>query len=146
MRVVTRIRFILVLIAVTMAAALACVGQPPQSSQNKIAVTLTDKDSGTTSQLRVGQTVVIQLPANPTTGYTWIVKGSVAPLIKSGKTEYVAKSSAIGAGGTQSLTFHAEETGTATITLDYRRPWENDPRARTFTVTVNVLPCEKKSE
>ena len=48
-----------------------------------------------------------------------------------------------GAGGLESLEFYAQDTGAATITLDYRRPWENDPPARTFTVTVKVTPCEK---
>jgi inhibitor of cysteine peptidase len=147
MHAVTRIRFILVLLlAVSMTAALNSFGQPPQTSQTKPTITLTEKDTGATLQMRVGQTLLIQLPANPTTGYTWTVNGSVAPLTKSGKTNYAANSSAMGAGGTQSLTFYAENTGTATITLDYRRPWENDPPAKTFTVTFTVIPCEKKSE
>ena len=44
-----------------------------------------------------------------------------------------------GAAGKEVWTFHAEEKGKSTITMEYRRPWEQDVEpAKTFTLTVIV--------
>ena len=44
-----------------------------------------------------------------------------------------------GAAGKEVWTFHAEEKGKSTISMEYRRPWEEgiEP-AKTFTLTVIV--------
>ena len=44
-----------------------------------------------------------------------------------------------GAGGKEVWTFHAEEKGISTISMEYRRPWEEGVEpAETFTLTVIV--------
>ncbi len=44
-----------------------------------------------------------------------------------------------GAGGKEVWTFHAEEKGKSTISMEYRRPWEEGVEpAKTFTLTVVV--------
>jgi inhibitor of cysteine peptidase len=138
----TRIRISLSLIFMSMTAAVICVAQ---SARGTPAISLTDNDSGKTIAMKVGQSLAIRLPANPTTGYSWTLadKPELLPLRKS---EYVAgagKDGAMGAGGTQVFGFAAADSGTATIKLNYRRPWENDPPARSFTVTVNITPSPK---
>lgn len=45
----------------------------------------------------------------------------------------------VGAAGKEVWTFHAEEKGKSTITMEYRRPWEQGVEpAKTFTLTVVV--------
>lgn len=121
-------------------AAAVCVGQ-----SGSAPLIITENDNGKTLQATVGQKIFIQLPSNPTTGYTWVVPRDTGPLVRGKKTYTANGSNLAGAGGTQSLEFYAKDTGTATLTLEYKRPWENDPPARTFTVTVNVVSSEKKN-
>jgi len=61
-------------------------------------------------------------------------------LIEAGK-EYVPPEAegVVGAAGKEVWTFYAEERGTSTISMAYRRPWEQGVEpARTFTLTVIV--------
>lgn len=133
------LQFASTLLAVWVAAVAAVSAQPSASS----LLIVTEKENGKSLQLTVGQMVVIQLPSNPTTGYQWVLPWDTGPLV-GGRQKYTRNEGHMpGAGGTETFKFYAKDTGTVTLTLDYRRPWENDPPARTFTVTVNVASCEK---
>jgi inhibitor of cysteine peptidase len=65
-----------------------------------------------------------------------------APLVFE-KSQHLADSrneGVAGSGGTQIFQFAADVSGSAKITLEYRRPWEKDaPPAKTFSVTINVV-------
>lgn len=105
------------------------------------SVTVTEQDDGKSIKLDKGQTLVLRLAANPTTGYRWIPQGSPTPLelIKSDFASDAQAKNLAGAGGTQSLRFTAKAAGKAVLKLEYRRPWEKDgAAAKTFTVTVIV--------
>jgi inhibitor of cysteine peptidase len=131
---IARIRFVLALAAV--AVSLAVIGV-----SSALSPVVTDKDDGKTVQMSVDQALFVRLPSNPTTGYSWTLTANPAPLalIKSDFAPDAAKNGVMGAGGTQILQFAAKDTGTATISLGYRRPWEKDtPPARTFTVTITI--------
>ena len=142
MSIGTRIRFGFALISIAIMAASVGIAQSVRSTPT---IGVTDKDSGKTIAMRVGQTLAIRLPANPTTGYSWTLaeKPELLVLIKSEYAGAATKDGAMGSGGTQIFAFEARDTGAATITLNYRRPWENDPPARRFTVTVNITPGPK---
>ena len=114
--------------------------QPPARSP----LLVTEKDNGKSVQRMIGQTLAIQLPSNPSTGYTWEVQRLKGPILEGGRRYIPAGSHTPGAGGVESMEFHAQETGTEAITLYYRRSWEHDPPARTFTLTVKIIPCGKK--
>ena len=121
-------------------AAVAAVSAQSSSSSPLI---VTEKGDGKTLQLTVGQWLEIQLASNPTTGYQWVLPWDIGPLV-GGRQKYTGSEGKMpGTGGTETFKFYAKDTGTVTLTLDYRRPWENDPPARTFTVTVKVVPCDK---
>ena len=75
---------------------------------------------------KVGQTFVITIPSNPTTGYSWKLerplKGTLVSLVRS---EYIPpKTKMVGKGGKEIWTFRALNKGTAIISLMYVRPWE----------------------
>ena len=138
------IRIALVLMVVMMAATVVCPAQASsgQGSATAIpALTVTSNDNAKTLAAHVGQQVVIQLAATPSTGYSWTVNGSPAPLelVESEFAARPGKTGKVGAAGTQSLRFVAKSGGTSEIVLYYHRPWEKTTHpARKFTVTVNV--------
>ncbi len=87
-----------------------------------------DTDSGRSIELQVGQKLVLSLGSNPTTGYSWVFDGKNTNIIaQEGKPVYTPDKKAqgmVGSGGVERWTFRAKKTGTETLRLDYRRPWE----------------------
>jgi inhibitor of cysteine peptidase len=101
---------------------------------------LGEGDNGTAITAQAGQQLVVELPSNPTTGFMWVVAES-GPLAQKGEAAYEspAKPGVVGAGGTETFTFTAEKSGTGTLKLEYRRPWEKDVAAEdVWSVTVTV--------
>ncbi|MBN2489102.1 MAG: protease inhibitor I42 family protein [Methanosarcinaceae archaeon] len=97
------------------------------------------EDAGDVFDVEKGQFVVINLEANPTTGYTWEVKEPVDELIlkRVGDIEFDPESELIGAGGMQTIRFEVIDEGQATIELVYHRPWETDVEPlETFSVQI----------
>jgi len=97
-------------------------------------------DDGSQVELKAGQTLVVSLEGNPTTGYTWeVAELDEQVLRQAGETEFKPESDAIGAGGVQTLRFETVNSGQTTLNLVYRRPWEEDVEpAKTFSVQVVV--------
>ena len=98
------------------------------------------RDNGGRVALRVGGHLLVQLSANYSTGYSWKVVSSGEPVLRqAGPPTYVRDSERIGAGGTATFEFVAEQKGTASLELVYVRPWEKDVKpAETFSLTVVV--------
>ena len=97
--------------------------------------------SDTRIEARVGETFVIVLESNRTTGYSWeLTKPLNEKVAKFVVSEYVSRGVGFpGRGGEQRWTFHGESAGTASIALAYMRPWEKDmPPAKTQTYAVSV--------
>jgi predicted secreted protein len=82
-----------------------------------------------------GRDVVIEVPSDPTTGHEWrlgaMPDGRVLTLLSA---DYEA--GAASAGGRQRFVFRAVAPGTATVRLDYGRPWMTPVKSATFTVLV----------
>ncbi|MGA3316152.1 MAG: protease inhibitor I42 family protein [Candidatus Korobacteraceae bacterium] len=126
--------------------SLMLVAQPPQSpgAQQKStpsAIAITDQDNGKDIDLPAGDTLVLRLKSNPSTGYGWAIKGDPSPLrlVKSSTQENGQTSHAIGALVTQEFRLAAVSAGMASLTLQCRRPWEhNVTPVKTFHVRVNA--------
>lgn len=107
----------------------------------KQGTTLTEADDGRTVAVVEGQTVLIALASNPTTGFDWAVtsadKALGSPTIKFVK----GASTAVGSGGTTKLswltTTGGAMVGKHAVTLGYQRSWEKKD-AKTFKVTIDV--------
>jgi inhibitor of cysteine peptidase len=88
---------------------------------------------------------VIELTANPTTGYTWLLKSYDNSLILPIKHHYVANKAnkLAGAGGKERWLFEVKSKGFSVphvtkIILIYARPWnlQDNPIAKTFTIVT----------
>ncbi len=105
---------------------------------------LTDANNGQATTIHVGGRLVIELEANPTTGYTWeVLNLDTSLLVQSGEIEY--RSSSLnpmpGQGGTQILRFQAVHPGTTTLQLIYHRPFEtNTPPLQTYNLPLTIEP------
>jgi inhibitor of cysteine peptidase len=115
---------------------------PMQTGAVPGAVIVTQSDSGKTVPLKVGNTLIVRLESNPSTGYGWAPSGTVPDcLTQQGQGTFETGSSGlVGAPGTQSLAFFAAQSGSGTLTLAYVRPWETTQPAKTFTIQVEVAP------
>jgi inhibitor of cysteine peptidase len=91
--------------------------------------------------VKKGETFCIELPSNPTAGYTWDLK------LKEGKASLVMKDflhdvpwgpMSYGAGGKEVFVYKAEEAGTIEIDATYGRNQDKKPPVKTqgFSVTV----------
>ncbi|MBU1746734.1 MAG: protease inhibitor I42 family protein [Chloroflexi bacterium] len=101
---------------------------------------MTDQDQGQTVEVGEGGMLVVELPGNATTGYTWgILVNDSAVLQPVGGWTYQAKSDAAGAPGTFTFQFRGGAPGTSALKLGYKQWWDAamtpDP---VFEVTVNV--------
>ena len=85
-----------------------------------------------------GDEFVIELEANPSTGYTW--DAGTNPNVKLESSKQVASPSAPpGASGMQQMTFKADKTGSSTLELAYARQFEAGvPPAKTASFDVTV--------
>jgi inhibitor of cysteine peptidase len=90
------------------------------------------EDSGTSVRVGIGQVLEVSLESNPSTGYSWQVVEVPEFLTQTGEPEFQTEASGdvVGAGGTETLRFTADGSGTGTLRLEYRRPWESDTPAR----------------
>jgi inhibitor of cysteine peptidase len=90
--------------------------------------------------LDVGQTLVVSLESNPTTGYRWEVdKIDDEILQQEGEAEYKAESDLVGAGGVETFRFKALASGEGELKLIYHRSWEEGVEPlEVFSITVNV--------
>jgi inhibitor of cysteine peptidase len=100
-------------------------------------VTITDKDKDAKVELAKGDKLLVKLPANPTTGFTWVVaSGETDSLRSKGKPTYQPADKdkkVVGGGGTQTFTFDAGTAGEVEIVMHYKRPFEKDKEpAKTF--------------
>lgn len=91
----------------------------------------------------MGQEFTIELPSNPTTGYSWqlisLTTGSVQLQDKTFKlTEEIE--GIVGAGGYEIWTFLAIKKDTVNLMFEYKRSWENQEppvEKRKFRIVIN---------
>ncbi len=99
----------------------ACASTPPTS------VALSD-DADCPLTLQRGQTLIVSLPSNPTTGYRWSLREVSAEQLKSLGPEVFSspKTDLVGGDGMSTWRFQADEPGSGRLYLTYQRPWESD--------------------
>jgi predicted secreted protein len=81
-----------------------------------------------TLSVKTNEPFHITLSSNPSTGYAWQVASVSNPdMVRFVDSQYIRpESELVGAPGKQVLTFNALQEGSATIQLEYVRPWETD--------------------
>jgi inhibitor of cysteine peptidase len=114
-------------------------GEPAEaSSPTTIRVTPAGK-TGTSVAAKVGDTVVVSVEANETTGYQWTFTPGDTFTIE--KSEYVPDPNPdqlVGKGGTQVVTLKVTKTGESDLTGTYARSWETPSPGAGPDMTVTV--------
>ena len=109
------------------------------TSQQEVKASVDDADRE--KQLKKGQTLVVTLEGNPTTGYSWEVAEPLDEQVlrQVGEAEFKAESDLVGAGGVQILRFETVNAGQTTLKLVYHRPWEEGVEPlETYSIQVVV--------
>ena len=91
--------------------------------------------------VKVDDRFAISLEANPSTGYSWELTGPLDDkvVVELGSDHQPGEGTGVGVPGQQLFRFQAVGKGTATIGLQYVRPWETGVApAKTSEFTVNV--------
>lgn len=100
---------------------------------------LSERDSGKTVEINVGDKLEIILEGNPTTGFIWEASSLDSKLLSQGKEVVAASANNIGSGGLEIKKFEAVAPGTSHLSLIYHRPFEpNKLPLRSFTITLVI--------
>ncbi len=92
-----------------------------------------EADSGRTILVERGETFVVELPSNPSTGYTWSLKRLNSAIVQQvGSPVFIPASDSeglVGVGGMEVWTFRAGGWGDARMEFAYQRAWEGESSA-----------------
>ena len=110
-------------------ALLAVIGLLVASCGGSSVVNLTDVDSGSEVEVSTGDEVRIELDANATTGYEWVVaEGSELTFLELVDSEYLEPDTGlVGAPGIQVFEFEVAGEGSGILRLEYLRSFEKLP-------------------
>jgi inhibitor of cysteine peptidase len=97
-----------------------------------------ETDGGSRLYLTEGDTLIVRLPATPSTGYGWAVLRSSPILKQNGDPKFDPPPQGMpGAEGAQILEFSVGGPGSAWLELGYKRPFEKDSKpTKTWSVFV----------
>jgi inhibitor of cysteine peptidase len=110
-------------------------------SESVGTVSVTKDDDGGTVRLSTGQTLVVGLDSNETTGFRWEVTGlNEGVLEQDGESEYetTGDPDAMGAGGVETFRFKPVAAGTTRLEMIYARPDDEESATETFSLEVIV--------
>ncbi len=130
--------FVPLVLVLLLALTSSCSGQTAGHDAAPVNV----DSSGGAVELAPGQLLVVSLPSNPSTGYSWRAE-LVPPVLKpfGGEERKPAdvQPGLAGAGGTSCWRFVAVESGQGELRLVYQRPWEKGvPPAKSVTYQITV--------
>jgi len=110
------------------------------SASEPACIKVTDNDPGPTVELRIGETLEVELRGNPTTGYVWDIASLDMEILKQvGETEFKQDREGRGVGGKVIMRFKARAAGETPLKLIYHRRFEKEmPPIKTFEVTIIV--------
>jgi len=109
------------------------------SSCGTQTITMTQTDNGKAVQVHAGDTMVIQLDENASTGYTWAVNKIDTTVLLLQSSTYTASGNVPGSGGTRVFTFLAKNPGTVQLQLKYWRSFVGDSSIiQRYSITVEV--------
>jgi inhibitor of cysteine peptidase len=100
---------------------------------------IAEDDNGRRLILGVGDELEVSLAENASTGYQWELAEKAEPVCKLVNDDFQAAGTTPGSSGVHRWQFRAVQPGGGEISLQYRRPWEEDATAaRSYLVKVTV--------
>lgn len=89
-----------------------------------------------------GQSLLLTLPSNPTTGFRWVLRDDADAVLERLGPEVYSNpedSGLVGSAGLSTWRFKVKQAGTGQLQLTYQRPWENEVApAKTFDCAIEV--------
>jgi predicted secreted protein len=141
------IRAVLVLSALSLLACNGCNHDAPPSNPNGAPMpgppggemVIHAEDDGHTFDVQRGSAVTFKLAANAGTGFMWVPAG-VDPNVLAQQGDRTSEGDPATPGAPKMDVYHymAANPGTANVEMDLKRPWGNQPPARSIHVVVNV--------
>ena len=115
--------------------AVTCTGESFIKS-----VQINKKASGSTVNINLSDTLIINLTSNPTTGYSWSIAENDSTKIKFiNKNHESSLPKITGSGGKEIFKFLGVEAGMSKIKMVYTRSWEkNIPPADSMIVFIQI--------
>ena len=106
---------------------------------------INETNDGEDYQVPAGQTFVVTLNSNPSTGYAWMIKNVsdeniFKPIANTYLVEDFENQPLVGRGGQEFWQFQALQAGTAQLQMAYARPWESVQPSQLFNLQVTVTP------
>jgi inhibitor of cysteine peptidase len=102
-------------------------------------VAVTQEDNGRVVSVKVGDTVSVRLPENPTTGYSWAIASIDAKRLEADAPTYQGGGVGLGTGGTRTWRLVARAPGRTRLGLKRWRHWEGDASVvERFAVTLDI--------
>jgi len=139
------IRLLAVLVLALTLAGCGDIKKPPGTTSIDVSYDdlLNKKHLKLDIPLGVGDTLRINLAANPSTGYRWAPEAQISdPAVLAQREHYDSGPSGVhlpGAPGTATWTFQALAPGATTVSTTYGQPWPGGVKdAWTFTAAVTV--------
>ncbi len=105
----------------------------------KIKMTLAKQDNGKAIALKKGESFVVALASNPTTGFQWTVVEPYDENLLTAEKSYTGTGIGVGSGGIEMFCFTAINSGSTPLVMNYQRPFDkNVAPIETFKVTVEI--------
>ena len=131
----------LVLVSASLICSSSAVHCTVPDNKPQAMLLIGESDNGRTVDIRLGESVRINLSENATTGYRWTIDRYDEELIEALSTEAHYPPKTIGVGGEVSFIFRGKKIGTGEIVLKHWRPWEGDSSVTTrFRIWLRVRP------
>ncbi len=108
----------------------------------QVSTTYTKNQSQKTVYAVVGDTIIVKLAENPTTGYSWNMTYSNGLDLQEDEYMDPGTDEVLGASGSHRWTFEVTETGEQSISAIYMRPWEEKTGSED-TFNLNIMVVEK---
>jgi predicted secreted protein len=104
-------------------------------------VTFTEEDSGNTVHVNQGDTIILPLVENPSTGFRWFMDATRGLILKSDEYE-PSGSGLIGAAGTRTWTYTVTVSGILSISGIYKQGWM-PPTGNEDVFTLTLISGER---
>jgi inhibitor of cysteine peptidase len=139
----------LIILGLLVIVAMSLLACSTASKEVSVEVNIDDfmSKNHISQQIKVptNELLTVTLGSNPTTGFQWLEEAQISDttVLKQIDHEYIGPESEPppppGTPGQEVWKFEALKEGTATVSLEYSRPWEGGEKAEwTYTLTVTV--------
>jgi inhibitor of cysteine peptidase len=103
------------------------------------AMLATKSHHGKSVNLALGETLTVQLPETPTTGFRWAIVSEPASMLTLVSDNFIMNAgSELGGGGMRQFLFRADQPGSGALTLKLQRAWESNAPSDQFSISITT--------